>query len=169
MKKIVLMLIAILIVGSGLIAQIGLSQKTQKKEMTSTDTSLRCGFIGFSQNGDSLFRSVQIEAEFPGGGSGWRNYLEQNLNTRLGGKYIKIPKGDASAKATVIVNFLIDKEGNISEVTADSLSIVTIHKKIVAEAIRVIKEGPKWKPAWQCGKNVAYRARQSITWIATND
>ena len=161
MKKIVLMMIAVLIVGGGL--------KAQKQEMTSTDTSLRCGFFGFSPNGDSLFRSVQIEAEFPGGSLGWRNYLEKNLNTRLGGRYIKITRGEESAKATVTVNFLIDKEGNISDVSADSLSIATIHKKIVAEAIRVIKEGPKWKPAWQCGKNVAYRARQSITWVAEKE
>ena len=42
-------------------------------------------------------------------------------------------------------------------------------KKVVEEAVRVIKEGPKWKPAMQDGKYVNFRQRQVITFVATKD
>jgi protein TonB len=151
MKKILLILITILLVGNGLMAQSNSSDTSQNDEH------------------DVVFKTIQIEAEFPGGLAGWRKYLEENLNTRLGGKYIKIPKGETEARATVTVDFLVDKKGNIFDVSADSLSIATVHKKIVAEAVRVIKEGPKWKPAMQDGKYVLYRQRQAITFVATKD
>ena len=161
-KKIVLMMMVVLIVGGGL--------KAQKRDTIYSDNkSLPDGFIGMSPKGDSTFRIVQVEAEFPGGLAGWKKYLEQNLNTTLGAKYIKIPKGEPSAKAKVTVNFIVDKYGNIGDVNADSISISTVHKKLVAEAIRVVKEGPRWIPAWQNGHNVAYRARQAITFIAVKE
>ena len=31
------------------------------------------------------------------------------------------------------------------------------------EAVRVIKKGPKWKPALQNGRNVTYQAMQGVT------
>lgn len=145
------MMVGVLLVGSGLMAQSNSSDTSQKN------------------NHDYVFKTIQIEAEFPGGLAGWRKYLEENLNTSIGDKYINIPKGKKRAKATVTVNFLIDKEGNITEASADSLSIATVHKKVVEEAVRVIKEGPKWKPAMQDGKYVAYRQRQTITFVATKD
>ncbi len=162
MKKIVLMMMAVLMAGSGL--------KAQKRDtLYSEDKSLTDGFIGLSPNGDSIFRIVQVEAKFPDGWVGWRKYLVKNVNSSLGNKYIKIPKGEKCAKATVNVIFLIDKEGNVSDVTADSLSTSTVNEKLVEEAKRVIKDGPKWIPAWQRGHTVSYRAKQKITFVATKD
>jgi len=158
MKKILLLISAITLVVTSLLAQ-------KRQVVYSNDKDSPSGFVGFAKNGDSIIRIVQVEAEFPGGRNGWRKYLELNLNTAVGDKYIKIPKGDTSAKATVTVNFLVDKNGNIQNPVADSLSSVTVHKKIIAEAIRAIKDGPKWIPAWQDGHYVAYRAKQAITFI----
>ncbi len=166
MKKIVFIVLLLLIVGNGLKAQLnnkGLDSAYYKGKV------YHFGFSGFNAKGDSVFTSMQIEAEFPGGADGWRAYLQQNLNTSVGGKYIKIPKGDASAKATVIISFLVDKYGNVDSVKADSTYPANVHRKIVAEAVRVIKGVPQWIPAWQNGKNVAYRARQQITFVATKD
>jgi len=36
-----------------------------------------------------------------------------------------------------------------------------------AEAVRVIKKGPKWQPAIQNGRNVIYRQKQNITFEVT--
>ena len=106
---------------------------------------------------DKVFTSVQIEAEFPGGIDGWRKYLMRNLNSSLPYK-----NGAPSGKYTVHVNFLVDKEGNISDIEASPSAYGTME-----EAIRVIKKGPKWKPAWQNGHNVAYRVSQAITFVVT--
>ena len=149
MKKIVLVMMVLLVVGS--------LQAQQSNGDTSKMTK---------PEGERIYTSVQIEAEFPGGPNAWSQYLRSNLKSSLGRKYINIPKGESSAKATVIVSFDVNKYGKIDSVMADSLAIVTIHPKIVEEALRVIRESPQWKPAWQNGKNVRYKARQMITFVA---
>ena len=85
MKSTLLLLSAVFLVCSGLIAQ--------RDTVFSTEITKSNGFIGMSPKGDSLFRIVQVEAEFPGGAAGWKSYLEQNLDGSLGARYIKIPIG----------------------------------------------------------------------------
>jgi protein TonB len=109
------------------------------------------------------FTSVQVEAKFPGGLSGWRKYLEENLNVDLADSCLKIPKGKKSIKQTVVVSFRVDKTGKISEVKAENFK--EVHPRLAAEAVRVIKNGPDWIPAEQNGRKVIYRTRQSITWV----
>ncbi len=116
-----------------------------------------------------LFDVVQVPAEFPEGLEGWATYLEKNLNVKLGIKHVKVPKGKKIGKATVILSFIIDKEGNVSEVKAEETIPQQIHPSLVKEAIRVIKNGPKWIPATQDGKAVKYRHRQSISWQVTEE
>lgn len=135
---------------------------------------------------NKTFRVVQIESEFPGGVDGWVKYLQANLNGELGNKVIKIPKGQTSARVSVVVSFIVDKQGNISEITVDNAKDVP--SKLAKEAIRVIKEGPRWIPAQQAAvldipglteqqrvdatvkkglPKVISRKRQAITWQAT--
>jgi hypothetical protein len=90
---------------------------------------------------------VQIESEFPGGQAGWAKYLQANLNADLGSKTIKVPKGQTSAKVSVLVSFIVDEEGNISDISVDNAKDVPA--KLAKEAMRVIKEGPRWIPAKQ--------------------
>jgi len=104
---------------------------------------------------DKVFTSVQIEAEFPGGLPAWKKYLERNLNNTLPSE-----NGAPPGKYTVKVNFLVDKNGNISDIQADPSPYGTRE-----EAIRVIKKGPAWKPAVQNGHNVSYRVSQAITFV----
>ena len=108
---------------------------------------------------DKVFTSVQIEAEFPGGKDAWKKFLERNLNSSLPSE-----NGAPAGKYTVMVNFLVDKNGNISDVQADPSPYGTRE-----EAIRVIKKGPAWKPAVQNGRQVAYRARQAITFVVSEE
>ncbi len=109
---------------------------------------------------DKVFTVVQIEAEFPGGRAAWQKYLERNLNRDLPSE-----NGAEPGKYTVIVSFLVDKNGNISDVSAEN----DPGHGTKDEAIRVIKKGPAWKPAVQNGRNVAYRARQPITFVVSAD
>jgi protein TonB len=103
---------------------------------------------------DKEFKTVQIEAKFPGGAGAWQKYLERNLDSN-----VPVDNGAPPGNYTVIVSFLVDKSGNISEVQA----LNDPGYGTASEAVRVIKKGPAWTPAVQNGRNVIYRQKQSIT------
>jgi protein TonB len=109
---------------------------------------------------DKVFTVVQIPAEFPGGLSAWSRYLERTLNRDL-----PVENGAPPGKYTVVVSFIVAKDGSPSEVTAEN----DPGYGTKAEAIRVIQKGPKWKPAVQNGRNVIYRHKQSITFQVSED
>jgi protein TonB len=97
---------------------------------------------------------VQKEARFPGGADVWRRFLERNLKAD-----IPLNNGAPAGIYSVMVSFLVDKEGNVSEVKA----LNDPGYGTAAEAIRAIQSGPKWIPALQNGRNVIYRQKQTIT------
>jgi protein TonB len=103
---------------------------------------------------DEVFTTVQIEAQFPGGIEGWRRFLERNLN-----KDIASENGAPAADYSVIISFIVNKDGIISDVRAEN----DPGYGTKAEAIRVIQKAPRWTPAIQNGRNVIYRQKQKIT------
>ncbi|GGH76247.1 protein TonB [Filimonas zeae] len=103
---------------------------------------------------DVEFKGVQIQAKFPGGDAAWRRYLERNLE-----KTLPVENGAPLGIYTVVVSFLVDKDGSISEVKAENNPGYGTGE----EAVRVIRKGPKWQPAIQNGRNVIFRQRQSIS------
>ena len=109
---------------------------------------------------DKIFTVVQIPAEFPGGLPAWSKYLERNLNRDL-----PVNNGAPAGKYTVVVSFIVDKNGAISEVHAES----DPGYGTSVEAVRVIQKGPSWKPAVQNGRNVIYRHKQSITFQVSEE
>jgi protein TonB len=103
---------------------------------------------------NKIFEKVEIEASFPGGDGAWRRYLEKNLQN-----FNPADNGAPAGNYTVYVQFIVDKEGNISDVRA-----LTNHGYgMEDEAIKVIKKGPKWTPAIQNGRNVKAYRKQPIT------
>ncbi len=92
---------------------------------------------------DGKFTIVQIPASFPGGEEAWRKYLEKNLNSQ-----ILIDNGAAIGTYKVVVSFVVDNTGVISDVKAENDPGFGSRE----EAIRVIKKGPAWQPAIQNGK-----------------
>ncbi|MDP3392254.1 energy transducer TonB [Sediminibacterium sp.] len=109
---------------------------------------------------DKIFTVVQIAAEFPGGIPAWTKYLERNLNRDL-----PVENGAPPGKYTVVVSFIVAKDGAISDVVAEN----DPGYGTKAEAVRVIARGPKWKPAVQNGRNVIYRHKQSITFMVSEE
>jgi protein TonB len=109
---------------------------------------------------DKVFTVVQIPAEYPGGLPAWTKYLERNLN-----RDVPNDNGAPPGKYTVIVSFIVSKDGSISDVTSEN----DPGYGTKAEAIKVIQKGPKWKPAVQNGRNVIYRHKQSITFVVSED
>jgi protein TonB len=103
---------------------------------------------------NKIFDKVEIEASFPGGDSKWRQYLERNANGQ-----VATDNSAPGGTYTTVVQFVVDKEGNISDVRA-----LTNHGYgMEEEAIRVIKKGPKWSPAIQNGRQVKAYRKQPIT------
>lgn len=93
--------------------------------------------------------TVEIMPEFPGGEVEMMNFIAQN---------IKYPK-QARAKGiegTVVVNFIIEKDGSIEDVSI----FRSAHVLLDAEALRVIYEMPKWRPGIQDG--VAVRVSYNL-------
>lgn len=109
---------------------------------------------------NKIFEKVEIEASFKGGESAWRKYLERNLNANVG------PDNGAPAGIyTVYVQFVVSKDGSISDVRA-----LTNHGYgMEAEAVRVIKKGPSWTPAIQNGRSVNAYRKQPITFQVTEE
>ncbi|MBN9298864.1 MAG: energy transducer TonB [Filimonas sp.] len=118
-------------------------------------TGLGCGMKANEglPNGNG-FIPVQKEATFPGGLSEWRKFLERNLNSS-----VPVDNGAPTNTYTVLVSFVVDSEGNVSEIKAEN----DPGFGTAQEAIRVIKKSKKWIPALQNGKYVTYRQKQAIS------
>jgi len=107
---------------------------------------------------DQTFTKVEVEASFKGGEGAWRKYLERNLNASA-----PVDNGANPGSYTVVVQFIVDKDGNISDVKA-----LTNHGYgMEDEAVRVIKRGPKWEPAIQNGRQVKAYRKQPITFVVS--
>lgn len=105
---------------------------------------------------DKPFTKVEKEAQFPGGLQAWKRYLERNLNAG-----VAADNGTPTGNYTVKVQFIVDKEGSISNVQA--IEVPKACPDCGPEAVKVIKKGPKWEPAIQNGQKVIYQAVQYVT------
>lgn len=105
---------------------------------------------------NKIFEKVEVEASFPGGDAGWRRFLERNVNGQVASD-----NGAPTGSYTVVVQFIVDKGGNISDVKALSNHGFGMED----EAVRAIRRGPKWVPAIQNGRNVNAYRKQPITFV----
>ena len=134
--------------------KINVSDKDNQDDLAITDIKL---YLRAPLNSDNII--VQIPTEFPGGQKGWVNYLENNLDSDL-----PVRRGAPAGKYSVIVSFLVDKEGNITNVKAEN----NPGYGTMEEAVRIIKDGPKWTPASENGVSITYRHRQAIVFMISN-
>lgn len=110
----------------------------------------------FSGYKNMVLLKTEIEAAFPGGEVAWRRYLEDTLDGNVPVKF-----GAVAGSYTVVVKFIVSKDGSISEVNVEN----DPGFGMAEEAMRVIKQSPKWTPAIQEGYNVNAYRRQPITFI----
>ena len=105
---------------------------------------------------NKIFNKVEVEASFPGGDAGWRNFVHNNIDANT-----PIDGGAPEGTYTVIVRFIVSKDGSISDVVAET----KLGYGMEAEAVKAIKKGPKWTPAIQNGRNVNAYRRQPVTFV----
>jgi protein TonB len=109
---------------------------------------------------NKVFEKVEVEASFPGGEREWRKYLERNLDANT-----PVDNGAPEGSYTVVVQFIVDREGNISDVKA-----LTSHGYgMEEEATKIIRKGPKWVPAVQNGRQVKAYRKQPITFVVSSE
>ena len=113
-----------------------------------------------SSGDDKLGCNLTYPSEFPGGTAGWAKYIETNVHHEVSDN-IALKKGQNDSTQTVLVSFFVDTTGLLIDVKVENSMYV--HPKVAAEAIRVIKNSPKWIPAIQNGKPVMYRQMQRLS------
>lgn len=97
------------------------------------------------------FNVVEDMPAFPGGMEAMIQFISSNIKYPADAKKQKVD-------GRVLVNFVVEKDGSITEVKV----IKPAFPSLDAEAIRVVKAMPKWKPGYQNGKAVRVKFTMPI-------
>lgn len=92
---------------------------------------------------------VETKPEYPGGMSAFYDYLEAN---------IRHPELAKPVSGTVEVGFTIDPDGRV----VDAAIVKGLNEAYNAEALRVIRSMPRWKPGEENGKPVPCRLQMPM-------
>ena len=107
---------------------------------------------------DDEFVVVEVQPEFPGGMQALMKYLSENIRYPLEAMINK-------TEGRVIANFLINKDGAISDVNV----VRSVDPLLDAEAVRVLSQMPNWKPGMQRGQNVNVRFTIPVSFRLDNN
>lgn len=99
-----------------------------------------------------IFQVVEEMPEFPGGMGECLKFLGKNI------KYPTISQ-ENGVQGRVIVQFVVNKDGSI----VDPVVVRSVDPYLDKEALRVIKQMPKWKPGKQRGKAVRVKYTVPVT------
>ena len=97
------------------------------------------------------FNVVEDMPAFPGGMEAMIQFISSNIKYPADAKKQKVD-------GRVLVNFVVEKDGSITEVKV----IKPAFPSLDAEAVRVVKAMPKWKPGYQNGKAVRVKFTMPI-------
>ena len=93
---------------------------------------------------------VEKMPSFPGGSEALKEYLKKNT---------RYPNPDACIQGRVVVVFVVDEKGNLSDVKVAR----SVEPSLDAEAVRVVKSMPRWNPGIEKGKAVKVRYTLPVT------
>ena len=113
--------------------------KVEVKAETGEDTAQ----IKNAEPSDKAYEVVEQMPTFKGGDAALMKYLSENI------KYPEAAE-KAGEQGRVVVNFIVEKDGAVSNVKV----VRSVTPTLDAEAVRVIKAMPKWVPGKQDGKFV---------------
>jgi hypothetical protein len=133
-------------------------QSIKKNIVEDSKQSNKYNIVEDSDNDYKVFTKVEVESGYIGGDTAYRRYLQNNLDTE-----VPESKGAPAGQYTVIVRFIVAKDGSISDVVAETNHGYGMEQ----ESVRAIKKSGKWTPAMQNGRNVIAYKRQPITWVVS--
>ncbi len=99
-----------------------------------------------------IFDVVEHQPSFPGGQKALMQWLSENV------QYPQLAY-DNGIQGRVIVQYVVEKDGSISEVTVSK----SIDPSLDKEALRVVKSMPRWRPGMQNGKPVRVKYTMPVT------
>jgi len=104
-----------------------------KAQISSVDTKL--------EETDSLkvYTAVEQNPEFPGGYKKMNSFIDDNNTLKSATK---------SARGSIVISFIIERNGSISAIKIEK----GFTPEADAEAVRIMKLSPKWKPGLLNGK-----------------
>ena len=119
-------------------------EEDKKVEMEDTDSD-EDEFVPEVEEEDDedFFMVVENMPEFPGGNLGLMQYIIKNV------RYPPIAK-EYNITGKVYVRFIVEKSGSVTNVTVAR----GVDKNLDAEAVRVVKSLPKYKPGKKRGEPV---------------
>jgi protein TonB len=103
----------------------------------------------------TIFETVDVEAEFPGGADSLRKYIIDNIMMDS-----ILDFSDKEMHNKVIVRFMVNKYGEIDQVAIDRAGDYC--PPCNTEALRLVRSMPKWMPAIENGQAVATYFRLPI-------
>jgi periplasmic protein TonB len=84
---------------------------------------------------------IEVQPEFPGGLAAFGKYVQKNY---------RAPELEEELKGRVFVEFVVEKDGSLTDIKV----IRDLGFGTGAEAIRMLKSAPRWKPGVQNGKTI---------------
>lgn len=100
---------------------------------------------------DTIYTKADTYPSYKDGEDGWKKYLKKNL------KYPKKAWWE-EMEGDVIVEFIVRKDGTITNIKHLTVSEWGFEE----EAVRLIKNCGKWKPATKNGKAVDFKGQVTI-------
>ncbi len=85
-----------------------------------------------------IYTSVEKAPEFPGGKTGFDNYINQG---------VKLEKGSKAGATDVVVSFIVEKDGSLTDIKI----IEGFSDFFNNEALRLLRQSPKWTPGMKNG------------------
>ncbi len=98
------------------------------------------------------FNSIETQPQFPGGMSRFYAYLRKSVN------YPEMAK-DNDIQGKVYLSFVVEKNGSLTDIKVDR----SLGGGTDEEAVRVLRESPRWIPGVQNGKAVRVKYNIPIT------
>lgn len=114
---------------------------------------------GVLANADTVFSRNEVEASFPGGDAAWTKYIIRQIQ-RYGDEIIK-----TGEEGTCRVRFIIDGEGNVTDVKAINME----DSQLAKIAVKIVSKSPKWVPASQYGRRVKAFREQPVSFQIANN
>src|SRR5690606_1935904 len=96
--------------------------------------------VKIEEQDDKVYVKPEVRPEFEGGIQAFYEYIKKNLKT---------PEVEKDVKGNVIVSFIVEKDGGLS-----NIKILRDPVGMEKEVIEMLEACPKWKPGMQDGKPV---------------
>jgi periplasmic protein TonB len=103
---------------------------------------------------DSIYHIVEMNPEYAGGQTEMRNFLQSNL--------LYPEKAlEEGAEGTVFMTFVVEPNGEVTNVSV----VRGVTEDLDQEAIRVVRQMPRWKPGSHEGSPVRVRLHLPVRFV----